>query len=177
MEESHARVRDFLGGRPDLPAIDATCGNGGDTLELARARCRVFAFDVQKAAVSAAKALLERNSLADRAVFFECGHEEMESALPREVSGRIRVAMFNLGWLPKSDKSVVTRPESTLKALESLETLMAPGDNLVSVLSYRGHAGGMDEFRAVKAHVGRFNPRVFGDESNAASPVLFVFSV
>ncbi|RLA20898.1 MAG: SAM-dependent methyltransferase, partial [Gammaproteobacteria bacterium] len=62
----------------------------------------------------------------------------------------IRCAMFNLGYLPGSDKTFQTDPELTIKALNAVIThLQQPG--IISVLAYTGHAGGREEAEAVKA--------------------------
>ena len=54
----------------------------------------------------------------------------------------------NLGFLPGSDKSRVTRAETTLAALRAAVTLLgAPG--LLSVHAYTGHQGGAEECRQV----------------------------
>lgn len=56
--------------------------------------------------------------------------------------------VFNLGFLPGSDKSRVTRAETTLAALRAAVTLLgAPG--LLSVHAYTGHRGGAEECRQV----------------------------
>jgi hypothetical protein len=58
--------------------------------------------------------------------------------------------MFNLGFLPRSDRSIATRSASTLIALEaSLAALLPRG--LLSVHAYGGHPGGREEMEAVEA--------------------------
>jgi hypothetical protein len=57
--------------------------------------------------------------------------------------------MFNLGYLPGSDKSVQTQPLSTLNALKSAIALMKK-PSIMSVLAYTGHPGGRQEAQAVK---------------------------
>jgi len=71
-----------------------------------------------------------------------------EGAWPR----RITAAMFNLGFLPGSDRSVTTRSETTLAALEALLPLMAP-EGVVSLHVYAGHPGGADEAAALEARL------------------------
>lgn len=161
-------------------AIDATCGNGFDTLNLAKsllAPAKIFAFDIQQCAIDSSKNLLSTCNLSDCVKFFNLSHEQMKEAIDSKFFGKINIAVFNLGWLPRSDKSVITRAESTIAALESLNELLDKSKNLVSVLSYRGHKGGEEEFEAVAKYLEKFKPKVYSDASNPKSPVLFLYSI
>lgn len=133
---------------PGAVAIDATTGCGGDTEFLARAvgsDGRVHAFDIQPDAISHARARLARNDLADRVRWHRMCHSRALDRLPEIEFDAI---MFNLGWLPGSDRAVVTRPETTVAALDALAPRLRPGGRL-SVIVYRGHTGGPEEDRAV----------------------------
>lgn len=161
-------------------AIDATCGNGFDTLHLAKSlskSSKIFAFDVQKSALLNSQKLLAENGLQDCVQFINKSHEFMQSEVPSEFLGKINIAMFNLGWLPRSDKSVITKPSSTIAALKSLDVLMDKSCNLISVLSYKAHDGGLDEFYAVNEYLKDFTPDIFTDAANPMSPTLFVYSL
>jgi hypothetical protein len=57
--------------------------------------------------------------------------------------------MFNLGYHPGGDESVVTRSETTVDALRGACDLIAPG-GLLSVMVYPRHPGGADEAEAVE---------------------------
>lgn len=149
-----------------LALVDGTCGNGHDTLFLAGllaelpglAGCRVYTFDVQQAALDAARALA-RDGLgpeqAERIAFVFAGHERLRQELlaraPTAEDGPqplIAAGMYNLGYLPGSDKSVITRRESTLASLEAVASALVPG-GLLSVHAYGGHPGGAEEMDAV----------------------------
>jgi tRNA G37 N-methylase Trm5 len=175
--QAHSLLSGFLEKISSPTAVDASCGNGHDTLALAKLGCSVFAFDIQDAAIEATRARLKENSLDEKVSIFKHSHSDMLSVIPKNYHGTINAAVFNLGWLPKSDKTVVTLPETTIIALESLKYLLDPRHNLVSILAYRGHKGGCEEFNAVRKFAESYSPLVFGDESNANSPVLFIFSV
>ncbi len=139
-----------------LLAVDATAGNGHDTLFLARlvgARGRVWAFDVQQAALAAARERVLHaggDALAERVTFVRQGHENLARVLPESARGGIRGALFNLGFLPGSDKRVTTSAATSVRALADLAECMAPG-GVVSVHCYAGHAGGREETDAVTA--------------------------
>ena len=51
------------------------------------------------------------------------------------------VVAFNLGYLPKGDKSVITEIRSTVQALESAISLVRP-KGVITIVSYVGHQGG-----------------------------------
>ena len=135
---------------PGDAALDATAGNGHDTLFLARLvgeTGHVWAFDVQETAVLETRRRLGEADVLHAAVI-HAGHETMSQHVPVEFHGRLRGIMFNLGYLPGSDKSVITRTETTLSALTAAIELLAPG-GLLTVAVYPGHEGGADEQRAI----------------------------
>lgn len=124
-------------------AVDATAGNGHDTLflaELVGDDGFVYAFDVQKQAVDATLHRLLDNALEHRALVLKDGHENVAKYVDKPVSG----AIFNLGYLPGSDHEVITRPNTTIQALESLLKLLKVGGIIVLVI-YHGHEGGKEE--------------------------------
>jgi predicted methyltransferase len=131
--------------------VDATVGNGHDTLFLAQQVGNsglVWGFDVQASALAGARAQLAEQSLADRVTLLHTGHETMTRQLPARAHGKLSAVMFNLGYLPGSDKRITTLPATTLQALaESIANLRQ--DGLLSILAYRGHAGGQAEADAV----------------------------
>jgi SAM-dependent methyltransferase len=133
--------------------VDATVGNGHDTLFLARQvgrGGRVYGFDIQQAALDAATVRLHEAQAEAQVRLFKAGHEGMADLLPPEARGRIKAVLFNLGYLPGSDKQTVTQPDTTIVALEGILQWLAP-DGVVSVLAYTGHPGGREEAECVKA--------------------------
>lgn len=135
-------------------AVDATAGNGVDTLFLARAagaRGRVYAFDVQQSALERTRQRLAAET-GDGALapvtLVHAGHERMAASIPDSDHGRLAAVMFNLGYLPGGDPALITRPDTTLAALEAALALLAPGGIMTAVL-YPGHAGGEAEAEAV----------------------------
>lgn len=160
-------------------AIDATAGNGHDTLFLSQCvgpSGRVFAFDIQAEAITQTRQrLLQAN--ADNVELFYADHAHMHEHLLPDVFGRIGAAIMNLGFLPGGDRSIITLPESTQKALKIALEYLAP-NGVVCVVAYRGHTGGQDEFEAVKkwfnSHANELELEVTpSDETNPSSPILF----
>ncbi|WP_026477914.1 tRNA (mnm(5)s(2)U34)-methyltransferase [Alkaliphilus transvaalensis] len=128
--------------------IDGTMGNGYDTLflaELVGKEGKVFAFDIQATSLESTRKRLE-----DKEVFSETIHliHDGHENIPSYISEEIDAAMFNLGYLPGSDHSLITKPDTTLKALESVMKLLKKG-GLISIMIYYGHEGGNQEKEAI----------------------------
>jgi predicted methyltransferase len=131
-------------------AVDATAGNGHDTLFLSRLvgdTGHIWAFDLQAAAVAETKRRLSEAAVSHAHVI-HAGHETMRDHLPAEWHGKLNAIMFNLGYLPGSDKTVITRTETTLQALANSLEMLAPS-GLLTIAVYPGHEGGSDEQRAI----------------------------
>jgi 16S rRNA C1402 N4-methylase RsmH len=132
---------------PGDVVVDATLGNGHDTVFLANlvgSTGKVYGFDVQELALTAAKERLNNQDLLDRVTLFHAGHEKAAELIPVEHHGKITGAIFNLGYLPGSDKSIVTKPGTTIAAVQQLHKMLAPEGIIVLVL-YHGHEEGAFE--------------------------------
>ena len=123
--------------------VDATCGNGNDTLFLAQhvTHGHVYGFDVQQAAIQATR---EKTADHSNVTLVHQGHEHVATAIPAQHHGNIRAAIFNLGYLPKGDKAIVTQPNTTVAAIEQLLEMLAPKGIIVLVI-YHGHPEGKVE--------------------------------
>jgi len=131
--------------------VDATVGNGHDTLFLAEAvgpsGC-VYGFDLQPEALDRARRKLAAAG-AESVNLFAVSHADMPDSIPPEHHGRIKLVMFNLGYLPGGNKALTTQTQSTLAALEAACRLLAR-DGLISIVAYPGHTGGAAETAAVE---------------------------
>ncbi len=145
-EQAHEAVRGAVHAGDIV--IDATAGNGHDTLFLARLvgpEGRVIAFDIQEAALAATRVRLAEGKIAEGSVLLL---RESHAGLDRHVTGPVGAVMFNLGYLPGSDRTCTTTPGETVRALGAAwKALRAEG--ILSVVCYRGHPGGADETGAV----------------------------
>ncbi len=154
---SHLFLGNFL--REGHTAVDATCGNGHDTLLLARlvgVSGHVWGFDIQEQAIAETGSRLAEAGLSSRATLLKTGHEE----LVQHVTGSVQVVLFNLGYRPGGDRSIITQPDTTVVALgQSLGLLAAGGIVLVTV--YPGHDGGDEEQLAVENWAAKLDPRAF----------------
>ncbi len=131
-------------------AVDATVGNGYDALFLAHRvgpKGKVLGFDVQKAALAGARELLKFVGSIDRVSLIHDSHSRLADYLP--AGAAIQGAMFNLGYLPRGNREIITRPDTTVMALRSvLEHLAERGR--VTLLVYRGHEGAVPEYQEVR---------------------------
>ncbi|KAJ6825815.1 uncharacterized protein M6B38_375600 [Iris pallida] len=137
--------------------IDATCGNGHDTLALLKlvgdesGRGCVYGMDIQKSALESTSSLLEisvDSSEKKMVKLFSLCHSKMEDVVPRDTL--VRLVAFNLGYLPGGDKAVITRSPTTLLALEASSRILIAG-GLISLVVYVGHPGGRDELETIQS--------------------------
>jgi len=165
--------------QPGDVAVDATAGNGHDTLALARLvgeSGRVFAFDTQAEALANTRNRLERAGLLNRVELIRQGHEQLKERLPGSICGRLAAAVFNLGYLPGGDKQQITRAATTVPALTQAVDCLKPG-GIITVVAYPGHEGGAEEFSAVEKWFGKHPSRLRAvqilDPGRKDAPVLF----
>ncbi|MCL7038737.1 hypothetical protein MKW94_000187 [Papaver nudicaule] len=136
--------------------VDATCGNGYDTLALLKmvaddtGKGRVYGMDIQNCALTNTSSLLDESVKSNEreiVELFHLCHSRMEEVIPEGIY--LRLVVFNLGYLPGGDKAIITVPEKTSRALESACRLMGPG-GLISVMVYVGHPGGREEYETIQ---------------------------
>src|SRR6056297_977572 len=127
--------------------VDATCGNGNDTLFLAEkvsSQGKIYAFDIQKEAVQITKEKFDNIDYDFDIDFIVDGHENIDSYLENKIDGII----YNLGYLPGSQKDIKTEKVTTIKSLKkALELLSQVG--LIVIVIYTEHQGGNEEKEAV----------------------------
>ncbi len=154
---SHLAAQTFV--TPGNRAVDATCGNGNDTLllaELVGQTGRVWAFDIQQEAIETTRGKLAAAGMLDRVELINGSHESMGDILREPVA----TVLFNLGYLPGGNRGLTTTTETTLVALDSALTLIIPGGIIAATL-YPGHPEGAREHDAVAAWAAGLDPRRF----------------
>lgn len=127
--------------------VDATVGNGHDTYVLANLvgpSGRVYGFDIQEEALEKAHLRLQESNLTERVELFLKSHDQLEAIIPAELHKKVKAAIFNLGYLPGGDKTIVTTPDSSISAVKQLLTIMPAGAIIVLVV-YHGHPEGQIE--------------------------------
>lgn len=141
--------------KKDDYTIDATCGNGYDTLKLASLSKMVIGLDVQSIAIKNTSTLLKENGY-DNFVLYEDSHE----FIYKYINQKIKAAVFNLGYLPNSDKQVKTSGKTTVKAIQAITELLDKG-GVICITLYTGHEGGLIESKEVEDYAKSLNNRAF----------------
>ncbi|TYR82075.1 methyltransferase domain-containing protein [Priestia megaterium] len=127
--------------------VDATVGNGHDTLFLANLvgdSGHVYGFDIQQQAIKTTQKRLLEHQIAHRTTLIQHSHSMVKELLPNDVRGRVTGAIFNLGYLPGGDKEIVTLSASTISAIDQLIELLAP-EGIIVLVIYHGHEQGQIE--------------------------------
>jgi predicted methyltransferase len=149
LHQSHDIVERTV--KPGDTVIDATAGNGGDTVflaGLAGPEGRVYSFDIQQAALDRTLEKLNAAGLAERAVLLCEGHENMAG----HVKGEVSAIMFNLGYLPGGDHNIGTTGNTTVQALESAMELIKV-NGIITVVVYYGGDSGFGEKEQVMEYI------------------------
>ncbi len=142
--EAHKTTQPYLS--KQSIGIDATMGNGHDTLFLAKNSHKVYAFDIQKSALTATHQRLESSHCLDKVNLIQAGHETMLQHISSEEEADAIV--FTLGYLPHADPTIITQEKHTITALnQALQLLSEKGT--ISILAYPGHSGGKLEMQAI----------------------------
>jgi hypothetical protein len=127
--KSHVNKNDIM--------IDATVGNGNDTVLLATLAKHVIGYDIQAKAIE-----ITRQKLHDLKVDnVTLNHQSFEQI---EYDLDYRGVIFNLGYLPGGDKSITTDPEVTLKTIHKIMKQMDITD-FILITTYPGHEAGLQE--------------------------------
>ncbi len=125
-------------------AIDATFGNGHDTLYLSSLFEHVIGFDVQELAYKRASIRLQ-NCQNVTLILDSFTH------INRYVQSPIDLVLFNLGFLPGSDRKVITNVQDVIQALDRLDPLMNLKAFIVIVI-YTQHNNN-DDFPVLKNYL------------------------
>ncbi len=149
--------------KPGDLVIDATCGNGHDTLFLAKTALTdtsgtLFSLDIQPAAIESAKQLLSQQldeKLINRVEFVLGSHEAFPIGIAPET---VSLIVYNLGYLPGGDKTKTTMTDSTLKSVRNAQLLIKRG-GMISITCYPGHEEGKREEEAILSYCSGLNPR------------------
>ena len=145
-EKVHDLLRSVV--LPGETVVDATAGNGRDTLFLAQLvgpKGRVVSFDPQPLAITKTTQRLAEHGMQNVSLVLG-SHADLE----RHVSAPIAAVTFNLGYLPGGDHSILTQADSTRAALQAACRLLRPG-GIITIGAYVLHPGGQEEAEAVSA--------------------------
>jgi len=131
-------------------AIDMTCGNGGDTLFLAKIAKKVFGFDVQDIAITNTRLLLEKHGTTNVTLVLD----SLEN-FANYINEPVDVAIYNLGYLPSSDKLIRTDGETVVKSLAALLPMLNTKGIVVIVV----YPDNPDEDRQIRQYLSLLDNR------------------
>ncbi|WIV10962.1 class I SAM-dependent methyltransferase [Proteiniborus sp. MB09-C3] len=139
--------------------VDATVGNGNDTLLLAQLvgeEGKVYGFDIQESAINNTNLKLIENNFNESVYLIKDSHENID----QYVVDKADLIVFNLGYLPGGSHDIVTKAETTVIALEkSLDLLKENG--LLLVTTYVGHNEGKTEDRQINKYFSVIDQKKF----------------
>ncbi|HZH59779.1 MAG TPA: class I SAM-dependent methyltransferase [Metabacillus sp.] len=141
--------------------VDATIGNGHDTVFLAKLvgeKGKVYGFDIQEQAILNTRDRLMTENIVEQVTLVQQGHQHIQTVIADEHKGSIAAAMFNLGYLPGGDQSIVTGPDTTISAIQQLLAIMKP-EGMIVIVIYHGHEEGQVERDALMDFVKTIDPR------------------
>jgi 16S rRNA C1402 N4-methylase RsmH len=177
---AHHFIRKII--HPGAIAIDATVGNGHDTLflvEQVSPSGKVFGFDIQQAAIESTQAKFLQTHNMECLMLIHASHADMSDKIPVNYHGNISVIMFNLGYLPGGDKNIITGTASTITALHSACQLLS-SQGIITVMAYPGHSGGDMETAHVKNWCEQLDKEhfkirvIYSSDNKESAPRLFV---
>lgn len=127
--------------------VDATAGNGFDTLKLANLvgeKGLVYSFDIQVEAIENTEELLINEKLDGRVRLIKDSHAHLKDYIRDEID----FIIYNLGYMPGGDKSITTVAQTTLESVSSALSIMKTGA-IMLITIYKGHKEGFEEYESL----------------------------
>ena len=124
----------------DMTVCDMTCGHGFDTEFIAPKVKHVYSFDIQEEALASAK---QRLHTLDNVTFVHDSFVHVTQYV-KDVS----LFIFNLGYLPQSDKTVMTTRDQTIQVLNTIKDQYSKAS--IVLMSYIGHDEGKIEYAGIQ---------------------------
>ena len=149
--------------------VDMTVGNGNDTLFLCGLAKEVIGFDIQKEAI-------EKTSLKTKEYNNLTLINDNHINIDKYLNKKIKLFIFNLGYLPNSDSNIITNKEDTLIAFKKAYDLLID-DGYIIITFYLGHIGGKDEYYLLDKYIKENNIRVietYKEHKNLNEPVNYI---
>ena len=156
--------------------IDATVGNGNDTIflaELVGNSGKVYGFDIQKVAIDIANESLQKANLLNKVQLINDSHQNVS----QYVHDKVKAAMFNLGYLPGGNQNIITSPLSTVFAITNIMSILQVG-GIITIIIYYGHNGGIKEMNSVLDYVSNLDSSYYSVQkievinNNNTPPIL-----
>lgn len=148
--------------------IDATAGNGHDSLYLAQIviKGHVYAVDIQKEALLATDDRLKSHKI-DNVSLHQMNHKDLRELTDK----KIKLIHFNLGYLPTGDKTITTQWDSTRQAIDAAYSMLA-NNGLITIVVYPGHPEGQKESIALLDYLTSFKHWIYRNTEQENAPYL-----
>lgn len=153
----------------DDVVADMTAGNGNDTLFLCGLAKKVYAFDIQEEAITNTKNKVKDY---DNVILINDNHINID----KYIKDSIKLAIFNLGYLPNSDSKLVTNKDETLIAFNKAYDLLNK-DGYIVITFYIGHLGGKDEYYLIDKYIKDKKILVldkYKENNNQLEPITYI---
>lgn len=131
---------------------DMTMGNGNDTYFLSLLSKLVYSFDINETALKNTK---EKIKNQNNVTLILDNHINVD----KYVKGKVKLFIFNLGYLPNSDDKAITKASETLIAFKKSYNLLIDNGYIV-ITFYRGHKGGKEEYYLLDKYISDNNLNV-----------------
>lgn len=148
VEFSHTLIEDFINKyfHNNMILIDATCGRGNDTIFMAnliKQNGHVYSYDIQEEAINYTNNLLSSGNIKNVTTNLK-SHENI-------LENEFDLVIFNLGYLPQGDKTITTKHETSLIAIQNLVDKMKKFNHnaLIIIVLYPGHKEGLIESKII----------------------------
>ncbi|SPN74092.1 hypothetical protein,tRNA(1-methyladenosine) methyltransferase and related methyltransferases,Putative rRNA methylase [Chlamydia serpentis] len=163
---------------PGDTVIDATCGNGKDSLILAQllqGQGKLVVYDIQKEALNSARVLFQQHLSKQEQAVIQMKEESHEYFTEKDV----QLIHYNLGYLPRGNRAVTTLETTTKTSLECALKIVSL-DGLITIICYPGHPEGEKETFAVEGVAKSLDPKQWLVSSfyiinRCRAPRLFIF--
>ncbi|WP_124058896.1 tRNA (mnm(5)s(2)U34)-methyltransferase [Vaginisenegalia massiliensis] len=155
---SHELLDQLINRFPNGYFVDATLGNGFDTLHILSQpnfNGHLYGFDIQAIALEHTLEKLEQANIApDRYDLFHRSHAELQHVIA--TNQELHGAIFNLGYLPGADHTITTHAESSWQAIQQIMSQLIQGGQIILVV-YWGHEAGFIESQQLEKHLQKIN--------------------
>lgn len=147
--------------------IDATLGNGFDSLFLSDKVAKVCAFDIQQEAINKACETLDKIGNVELILDSHINYQKYVS--------KYDGVIFNLGYLPGGNKQITTTAKSTISALKLM--ICDKCARFILLVVYPGHDQGMTESIEINQYLKtidsyEFNHYYLSNDSKKAYVIL-----
>lgn len=148
--------------------IDMTLGNGNDSFLLCSLAKKVYGIDISKKAIENSKIKLQS---FNNIIYINDNHINIDSY----VNEKVKLAIFNLGYLPHSDDNNITKANETLIAFKKVYELIENNGYLI-ITFYIGHLGGKDEYYLLLDYINknRFQILETYRQDRIDSPITYI---